>query len=120
MSTKLITRKFDLNLRHKSGMTSDQFIKEYCEVFRGHAVATQDSSLNEFEKLITHVLAMKEYYKRAAHILGLPKATDPRDLVWAVEDTEEHIRTKAELDLTEAIRGIVRAFTQQAEEQSTD
>jgi len=34
MSTKY---DFDLGLRHKCGMTSNEFIKKYCEVFRPYA-----------------------------------------------------------------------------------
>lgn len=75
---------FDLGLRHKTGMTSNEFIRRYCEVFRPFAYATQDDSLNEFEKLITHVLDMLCYHKKRSELLGLP--TDPRDSIEAIED----------------------------------
>jgi len=75
---------FDLGLRHKAGMTSNEFIRRYCEVFRPFAYATKDDSLNEFEKLITHVLNMYSYQRRRAEILGLP--SDPRDSIESVED----------------------------------
>lgn len=75
---------FDLGLRHKSGMTANEFIRRYCEVFRPYAYATCDDSLNEFEKLITHCLSMLCYHKRRAELLGLP--VDPRESVEAIED----------------------------------
>ena len=74
---------FDLGLRHKSGMTSDEFIRRYCEVFRKHAFAKQDDSLNEFEKLITHVLNMNAYHQRRSALLGL--SNDPREAVSSIE-----------------------------------
>ena len=81
-----IETKFDhdLGLRHKPGMTSNDFIKRYCEVFRKHAYATQDDSLNEFEKLITHVLDMLCYHQRRSELLGLD--TDPRGDIERIED----------------------------------
>lgn len=75
---------FDLGLRHQEGMTANEFIRRYCEVFRPYAYATRDDSLNEFEKLITHVLAMLCYHRRRAVLLGLPG--DPRDGVESIED----------------------------------
>lgn len=74
----------DLGLRHKPNMTSNEFIRRYCEVFRPYCYATQDDSLNEFEKLITHVLDMLQYHKHRAKLLGLP--ADPRDSINAIED----------------------------------
>ena len=68
---------FDLGLRHKAGMTSSEFIKRYCEVFRPYAYASRDDSLNEFEKLITHVLHMYVLQRKRAEVLGLDR--DPRD-----------------------------------------
>ena len=82
---------FDLGLRHKSGTTANEFIRRYCEVFRPFAYATQDDSINEFEKLITHVLEMLCYHKRRADLLGLPK--DPRDSIEAIEDAMAEVRT---------------------------
>lgn len=80
----------DLGLRHVAGMTPDEFVRRYCEVFRPHACATRDDSINEFEKLITHVLNMLQYHRRRAELLGLP--TDPRDDVIAIEDAMEAVR----------------------------
>jgi len=65
-------------------MTEKEFIRRYCEVFRHHAYATRDDSLNEFEKLITHVLNMLQYHQKLAGMLGMP--SDPRDSVEAIED----------------------------------
>ena len=87
MSTKEKAEKFDLGLRHKSDITSDKFIQEYCKVFREYAFATQDDSLNEFEKLITHVLSMLVYYRRFTQIT-VGNDFDPRELVWAFEDKD--------------------------------
>ena len=94
-NTKETVRELDLNLRHKSGMTSDKFISQYCEVFRKYAYATTDDSLNEFEKEITHVLGMLIYYRRFCEILGCHgedgtfNSFDPRDFVWEFEDKED-------------------------------
>lgn len=74
---------FDIGLRHQDGMTANLFIQRYCEVFRPFAYATKDDSLNEFEKLITHVLAMYAYQLRRAELLGLP--SDPRESVESIE-----------------------------------
>ena len=68
---------FDLGLRHKPEITEKEFIRRYCEVFRPYAYATKDDSLNEFEKLITHVLNMYVYERKRAELLGLP--SDPRE-----------------------------------------
>lgn len=89
--TKELVNKLDLNLRHKSGMTSNEFISKYCEVFRKYAYATRDDSLNEFEKEITHVLGMLIYYKRFCEILGFAGIDefDPRDFVWKFEDAQK-------------------------------
>lgn len=81
---------FDLGLRHKPGMTSNEFIRRYCEVFRPYAYATRDDSLNEFEKLITHVLAMLCYHQRRSELLGM--SVDPRDDIEAIEDAQEAIK----------------------------
>ena len=51
---------------------------------------TQDDSLNEFEKLITHVLDMLRYHQRRAELLGLP--TDPRDSIEAIEDAMAEVK----------------------------
>lgn len=91
---------FDLGLRHKSGMTANEFIRRYCEVFRPYAYATQDDSLNEFEKLITHVLEMLCYHKRRAELLGLPK--DPRYSIAAIEDAMNGV-TDAKMKLVGAL-----------------
>lgn len=90
MSDEVTKFDFDLGLRHKEGMTAAEFIRRYCAVFRPFAYATQDDSLNEFEKLITHVLAMLCYEKRRAELLGLP--VDPRDSVEAIEDATREVR----------------------------
>lgn len=97
-----MTTKFDsdLGLRHVSGMTADEFIRRYCEVFRPFAYATRDDSLNEFEKLITHVLDMLRYHQKRAELLGLPR--DPRDSIEAIEDAVESVK-KARLELAAAL-----------------
>lgn len=82
---------FDLGLRHVPGMTANEFIRRYCEVFRPFAHATKDDSLNEFEKLITHVLNMLCYQNRRAELLGMPD--DPRDSIEAIEDAVEEIKS---------------------------
>lgn len=91
---------FDLGLRHTSGITSNEFIRRYCEVFRPYAYATRDDSLNEFEKLITHVLGMLCYHKRRAELLGLP--TDPRDSIEAIEGAMAEVK-KAKYKLAGAL-----------------
>ncbi len=97
-----MTTKYDadLGLRHVPGMTANEFIKRYCEVFRPHAYATKDDSLNEFEKLITHVLNMLRYHQRRAELLGLPK--DPRGSIEAIEDAVEEVR-KSRIKLAAAL-----------------
>ena len=80
---------FDLGLRHKSGITANEFITRYCEVFRPFAYATRDDSLNEFEKLITHVLNMMCYHKKRAELLGL--SVDPRDDVGAILEAQKRV-----------------------------
>lgn len=87
MKTSEKVKKFDKGLRHKSGMNSNEFIRRYCKTFRDYAYATKDDSLNEFEKLITHVLGMYVYHKRRSEIMGLD--TDPRKFVRAYEDKME-------------------------------
>ena len=82
---------FDLGLRHKSGIDSNEFIRRYCEVFRPFAYATTDGSLNEFEKLITHVLGMNCYHRHRAKLLGL--SSDPRDDIEAIEKAMEEVRS---------------------------
>lgn len=91
---------FDLGLRHKNGMTANEFIRRYCEVFRPYAYATQDDSLNEFEKLITHVLAMLCYHRRRADLLGLP--IDPRDSIEAIESASAEVHA-AKIKLAAAL-----------------
>lgn len=90
MSKQPTNRDFDLELRHVPGMTANEFIRRYCEVFRPFAHATRDDSLNEFEKLITHVLAMYVRQQRRAELLGLPK--DPRDSIEAIDEAVENVR----------------------------
>lgn len=85
-----IVRRLDAGLRHQAGLTGSDFVKHYCGVFCDYAYATKDDSWNEFEKLITHVLAMLIYHKRRSEILGLP--LDPRDFVQGVDDAEEALR----------------------------
>ena len=79
----------DLGLRHKSGMTASEFIERYCKVFRPYATATQDDSLNEFEKLISHVLNMLCYHQERSKMLGL--SLDPRKDIRAIEDALEEL-----------------------------
>lgn len=90
----------DLGLRHKEGMTSNEFIRRYCEVFRPHAYATRDDSLNEFEKLITHVLNMLQYHQHRARLLGLPD--DPRGSIRAIEDAVAGV-SEAKIKLAAAL-----------------
>lgn len=91
---------FDLGLRHKSGMTANEFVRRYCEVFRDHAYATPDDSINEFEKLITHVLNMLCYHKRRSALLGMD--SDPRSDVRRIEDALSAL-IEAENNLSEAL-----------------
>lgn len=77
--------ELDLGLRDVSGMDSDTFITRYCEVFREHAYATQDGGINEFEKLITHVLGMKIHYSNITKLLGLADGD-----VFALEEILRH------------------------------
>ena len=100
MSDENTKYDFDLGLRHTSGMTSNEFIAKYCEVFRPFAAATRDDSLNEFEKLITHVLAMFCYHKRRAELLGL--SLDPRDDIEAIENAFKDVK-KAKYKLAAAL-----------------
>ena len=74
MADQKITEDTDLGLRHQADITPDIFIERYCEVFREHACATRDDSLNEFEKLITHVLNTKKHYDRIFELLNLDRA----------------------------------------------
>ena len=74
-------------------MTSDEFIKQYCKVFRAHAYATTDDSLNEFEKLITHVLGQYMYCERFMEINGFDQ--DPRPFVWAYDEQEAEFMADA-------------------------
>lgn len=94
------TKNFDLELRHVPGMTASEFIFRYCEVFRPFAYATRDDSLNEFEKLITHVLSMYVHQKRRAEMLGLP--SDPRDSIEAINDAVEGVKL-AKIKLAAAV-----------------
>jgi len=87
MKTKEIVTSLDAGLRHKSGMAQKDFVAHYCEVFRPHAYATNDDSWNEFEKLITHALGMKMYYRRALDLLGYG-GLDIREFVNELEDIE--------------------------------
>lgn len=87
MTTKDKVDSLSLDLRHKSGVTANDFVREYCKVFRDYAYATEDGSINEFEKLITHVLGMYIYQMRRAEIIGLD--ADPRKFVNAFENGEE-------------------------------
>ena len=67
MATKF---DFDLFLRD-SQCDHATFIERYCEVFRPHAYATADGGMNEFEKLITHVLTMKCSYDALTNLMGV-------------------------------------------------
>lgn len=88
---------FDLGLRHVSGMTSDEFIRRYCEVFRPFAYATEDNSLNEFEKLITHVLSLLECHRMRAKLLSM--SVDPRpDIARISAAREALVAAEARLD----------------------
>ena len=98
MKTKF---NFDLYLRDKPGMTADEFVKRYCEVFRPFAYATQDDSINEFEKLICHVLGMLCYHRRRAELLGMD--TDPRDAVRNIEEAMTAME-QARQDLSAAFK----------------
>lgn len=116
--TKPTKFDFDLGLRHTSGMTANEFIRRYCEVFRPFAHATKDDSLNEFEKLITHVLHMLCYHKRRAELLGLP--ADPRDSIESIEAAMAAVQT-AKIKLVDALlvaRGEVPDYSDPPSESS--
>lgn len=108
--TKKRVAELDKYLRDKAGMKASDFITEYCKVFRPYAYATQDDSLNEFEKLITHVLGMYMYHIRRSEILGL--STDPRDFVQEYEDAQEEfeaaIRERADGLMASALEAVNR------------
>ena len=91
----------DLGLRHKPGITSDDFIRLYCPVLRPYAFATPDDSLNEFEKLLAHVVNMLCYHRRLCELLNMPE--DPRDGVEAIESAEAAMRA-AEAQLRRAMQ----------------
>ena len=60
--------------------------------------------MNELEKTITHVLGMMIYYKRFCELNGFEgsdgDSSDPRDLVWEVEDLQNEIKERqAKVDL---------------------
>lgn len=93
-----MSNEFDLNLRHKPGMTAAEFIRRYCEVFRPYAFATQDNSLNEFEKLITHVLHIMCHHKRRSAMVGLP--ADPRDPVPTDWGSQREAQLRATIEYT--------------------
>lgn len=80
MRTKSRVKSLDKNLRHSPTKTDD-FVSQYCETFREFAYATRDDSINEFEKLITHVLGMNIYYARYFEIIGHTENFDPREFV---------------------------------------
>lgn len=113
MSDDSLKVDMDLGLRHQPGVTPDEFIARYCEVFREHAHATQDDSLNEFEKLITHVLNMKIHYARVFELLGLKEA-DVRTIreVLEKEAVSDEGHTEKTLALREELRGIVYRIDQ--------
>jgi len=90
MKTKDLVKSFQLDLRHKSGVKQEDFVKAYCEVLREHAYASPDDSWNELEKTLVHVLGMMVYYRRALEILGV-KDSDPRDFVNEYEECEEKL-----------------------------
>lgn len=109
-NTRDVVKDLDLNLRHKSGMDSSTFISEYCKIFRKYAHATQDDSLNEFEKEITHVLGMMIYYKRLCEILGFTdekERFDPRDFVWVFEDRqkERSLENNISIEIRQGLKG---------------
>lgn len=109
---------FDLGLRHKAGMTANEFIRRYCDVFRPFAYATRDDSLNEFEKLITHVLNMLCYHRQRAALLGLP--TDPRESIEAIEDAMAEVK-QAKIKLAAALyaaRGDLPDYAHESREEN--
>lgn len=109
----------DLGLRHRSGMTASKFIEEYCKVLRHYAFATQDDSLNEFEKLLNHVLNMLRYHQRRAEMIGLPP--DPRDSIWNIEDAQHEVK-KARMKLAGSLcaaRGTLPSYYDIPDEDET-
>ena len=97
---KKIKFDHDLGLRHKPNMTATKFIERYCEAFRPHAYATKDGGLNEFEKLITHVLDRLCYHQERARMLGLPD--DPRDSIREIQEAQQAVHD-AKLKLVGAL-----------------
>lgn len=93
---------FDLNIRHKTGITANAFIGEYCKVLRPYATATEDGSLNEFEKLLTIVLRRMVCAERLLKLLGLEG--DPRDRLYPVEKERAKIKA-SEKRVVELLRG---------------
>jgi hypothetical protein len=55
-----LARISDRGLRHKTGVTTDDYLKAFLEVGREFAFATPDDSWGEFEKLF-HIMAMSLY-----------------------------------------------------------
>lgn len=107
------TDGLDLGLRHESDMDCAKFISRYCEVFREHAYATQDDGLNEFEKLITHVLSLKIHYSNVIKLLGLGDMD-----VFAVEELLHH-EANSEVEVDEELsqhRGIVQTYILRVED----
>jgi len=100
MKTKEIVSKLDKNIRHKAGATSNDFIKAYCPMLREHAYATQDDSLNEMEKTLTHSIGILIYYKKFAEILGLPADWDVRDFVDAYESNLDSAAKNRNADIS--------------------
>ncbi|MEN6621464.1 MAG: hypothetical protein ABFD50_07955 [Smithella sp.] len=55
-----LSRISDRGLRHKNGVTPEDYLKGFLEVGREFAFATKDDSWGEFEKLF-HIMALELY-----------------------------------------------------------
>lgn len=109
MKTKDKVSKLDKNLRHKSGATANDFVATYCPMLRDHAFATQDDSINEMEKTLTHSIGMLIYYKRFAQILGLTTNGnfDPRDFVDAYENAVDAAAINRSRGMIEHLQNLI-------------
>lgn len=79
----------DLCLRHQSGMTVEKFIQAYTMITRQFGCATQDGSLNEFEKELTIIIRRMLVAERFLRRLGFP--ADIRARLYAIEEAEATI-----------------------------
>lgn len=75
-----IERASDRGLRHKTGVTPDDYLEGFLEIGRRFAFASQDDSWGEFEKLF-HIMALELYdsRKELAQYQWQPIETAPKD-----------------------------------------